>query len=86
MTEIRSDKQTAFLRQWRDYAPMPDPLMTRARAARLLRAWRNARIQGRRQFDLQRTISADGHYRVYRCDHTRYSDPGALWIPRDRSK
>lgn len=83
---MQRDKQTAFLWQWRDYAPLPDPLMTRARAARLLRAWRNARIQGRRQFDLQRTTSADERGRVYRCDHVRYSDPGALWIPRDRSK
>lgn len=82
---MQRDKQTAFLWQWSDYAPLPDPLMTRARAARLLRAWRNARIQGRRQFSLQRTTSADGRYRVYRCNHIRYSDPGALWIPRDRS-
>lgn len=82
---MQHDRQTAFLWQWRDYAPLLDPLMTRARAARLLRAWRNARIQGRRIFDLQRTTSADGHYRVYRCEHVTYGDPGSLWIPRNRS-
>lgn len=71
-----------FLWQWRDYTPQPDPLMTRHRAARLLRAWRNARIQGRRQFDLTVDRGQAG-YRVYRVRHTRFDDPGALWVSAD---
>lgn len=34
-------KETAFFCQWNEYAPQPDRLMTRARAALLLKAWRN---------------------------------------------
>lgn len=71
-----------FLWQWEDYAPQQDPLMTRGRAARLLRAWRNARVQGRRQFDLDADRGQAG-YRVYRVRHTRFDERGALWIPRD---
>lgn len=71
-----------FLWQWNDYAPQPDPFTTRASAARLLRAWRNARIQGRRQFDLAVDRGQTG-YRVYRVRHTRFDERGALWIPLD---
>jgi len=71
-----------FLWQWEDYAPRPDPLMTRCRAARLLRAWRNAKVQGRRQFDLAVDRGQTG-YRVYRVRHTRFGERGALWIPLD---
>lgn len=70
-----------FLRQWEEYAPWPDPSMTRYRAARLLRAWRNAKIQGRRQFDLVADRGQTG-YRVYRVRHTRFDERGALWIPQ----
>lgn len=68
-----------FLWQWEDYAPRPDPLMTRDRAARLLRAWRNAKVQGRRQFDLGADREQAG-YRVYRVRHTRFCERGALWV------
>ena len=74
-----------FLWQWEDYAPQPDTLMTRCRAARLLRAWRNAKIQGRRQFDLVIDRGQAG-YRVYRVQHTRFDERGALWIPLDPTR
>lgn len=32
---------TLFTAQWNNYPPQPDPTMTRKRAARLLKAWRN---------------------------------------------
>lgn len=34
-------KNTIFYSQWRQYAPQLDKTMTRERAAKLLRAWRN---------------------------------------------
>ena len=35
---------TEFTAQWNVYAPLPDPYMTRERAAKMIRAWRrNAR-------------------------------------------
>ncbi len=45
-------KDTKFFWQWEEYRPQPDPLMTRQRAARLLRSWRRARTQGRRVFHI----------------------------------
>jgi hypothetical protein len=38
---------------WGDHEPRNDPSMTRNRAALLIRAWRNSRTQGFRNFDLQ---------------------------------
>lgn len=35
-------RRTVFLWQWENHPPQPDALMTRARAARLIRAWRRA--------------------------------------------
>lgn len=34
-------KTNIFFAQWKEYSPQPDKLMTRERAALLLRAWRN---------------------------------------------
>jgi hypothetical protein len=34
-------KETIFYSQWKEYAPILDKTMTRGRAAKLLRAWRN---------------------------------------------
>lgn len=54
---------------WKEYARTFDPQMTRARLARLMRCWRRARTQGRREFNLQR-IGAH----VYRVESVRFND------------
>lgn len=74
------NEEAMFLWQEEDCAPRPDSLMTRCRAARLLRAWRNAKLQGRRQFDLAVDRGQTG-YRVYRVRHTHFDARGALWVP-----
>lgn len=71
-------KSATFLWQWDAHDPQPDNLMTRDRAAKLIRAWRKASIQGRRLFELKRE-RRDG-FRVYRVAHTRFDDNGALWL------
>lgn len=69
-------KESKFLWGWRDYNPLPDPAMTRERAAKLLRSWRRSRTQGRRDFLLQRI--GKGHYRVAACGYE--DDPGTMII------
>lgn len=46
-------KNTIFYWGWQSYAPTPDKTMTRERMAKLMRAWRRSKTQGRRNFDFQ---------------------------------
>lgn len=54
--------KTDFFASWRDYDMRADVGMTRERMARLMRAWRNSKTQGWRNFKLDR-IGAH-NYRV----------------------
>ena len=70
-----------FLWQWNDYPPQPDPLMTRGRAAKLIRAWRNGARKprnGRPPFGPIKRSLCDG-FRVYRVE-SKYGERGAIWI------
>lgn len=73
-------KQTEFKWAWGDHEPQRDPSMTRERAANLLRAWRNAKRQGRREFNLARTVR--GGTRFYAVRTLKYinDDAGVLVI------
>lgn len=56
---------TTFQWRWDDRAPWPDPSMTRARAARLLRVWRRqARQPANYKNVTECTRIAPGCYRV----------------------
>jgi len=63
-------KSTKF--QWQQFGrePQDDPLMTRCRAARMIRAWRNSKTQGRRNFTLNCSRMADR--RVYNVSTVGY--------------
>lgn len=66
-------KETTFKWAWGDHEAMPDRSMTRERAARLLRAWRRASRQGKREFDLK-CMRRDG-VRFYLVNTTQYREP-----------
>lgn len=65
---------TAFTWGWMNYPRVADPSMSRERMARLMRAWRRARIQGYREFSLACIDRRPGR-RTYRVEHTRFGDP-----------
>lgn len=69
---------TIFSWAWEHYGAQPDALMTRQRAARLLRAWRRARIQGRRVFALGRSTTA--RTRIYAIEHVPTGERATLII------
>lgn len=69
-------KKSQFLWGWKDYEPQPDLIMTRERAAKLLRAWRRSRTQGVRDFSLQRL--GKGHYRIAARGYE--DEPGTMVI------
>jgi hypothetical protein len=73
-------KSVAFQWAWGDHEPCPDHSMTRERAARLIRAWRNAKTQGRREFTLR--VYRRGLARCYAVRTTKYinDDEGVLVI------
>jgi hypothetical protein len=64
-----SKMKTSFLWSWNDRAPWPDENMTRARAARLLRAWRatSRRPSSMGFFVRHLERRAPGVYRVTDC-------------------
>lgn len=70
-----------FFSQWELTRPWPDALMTRERAARLLRAWRRARVQGKRVFNL-RCVRVD-HTRAYLVQHVASGECAGLYIHSD---
>lgn len=72
--------KTFFYWQWELTRPWPDPSMTRERAARLLRAWRRARVQGTRLFNL-RCVRVE-HTRAYLVQHVPSGECGGLYIHR----
>lgn len=57
---------TVFHWGWNDYPPQVDPDMTRARAARLLRAWRATSRKPRASGFVMRSLAriGPGRYRV----------------------
>jgi hypothetical protein len=66
-------QNASFLWGWNGYQPQPDFLMTRARLARLLRAWRRGERQPRNGgplFKLERIRMLEG--RAYRVTALRY--------------
>lgn len=68
-------KETKFMWGWKDYAPQPDPHMTRERAARLLRAWRRSATQGRKNFYLKRIGKG-----IYQVSCRTYPDTSTMII------
>lgn len=74
-------KQNTFKWAWGDHEATTDPLMTRARAAVLLRAWRRSKTQGRRNLSLQCVRRPDAKF--YCVSTTQYvnNDAGILVIP-----
>lgn len=58
--------------------PQPDSMMTRERAAKLLRAWRRATTQGARLFNLK-CLRNDGT-RAYLVQHVPTGERGGLYI------
>jgi hypothetical protein len=83
-SEHGTDHQTpmeqgiCFYWQWESTRPQPDPLMTRERASKLLRAWRRATSQGRRVFDL-RCVRQRGT-RAYLVQHQPSGERAGLYI------
>lgn len=75
-------KQTTFKWAWGDHEAQIDKSMTRSRAAKLIKAWRNARTQGRREFDLKVIRRSD--CRCYCVTTLKYinDDAGVLVICR----
>lgn len=73
-------KATKFLWAWGDCEAQPDKSMTRERAAKLLRAWRNAKRQGRREFSLSVTRNAFGRWYSVRTTQYINNDAGILVI------
>lgn len=73
-------KQNSFKWAWGDHEPQKDPSITRERATKLLRAWRNSKTQGLRNFDL-RLVRAHG-LKFYLVKTTKYinDDAGVLVI------
>lgn len=71
-------KVTCFLWAWNNYAPQPDPTMTRERAARLLRAWRRTSRTRTSMGTTLRTLKrvSEGVYRV-----TEGSESGTMYVP-----
>jgi len=70
-----------FLWAWGAHKPAEDSSMTPARAARLLRAWRNqmrTRVNGRPYFTVVRLLHMDG-WREYRVT-ARCGEQGSLWV------
>lgn len=67
-----------FYWQWEQWRPQPDPLMTRQRAARLLRSWRRARTQGRRVFGLTRVRLEKT--RAYLVEHLATGERAGLYM------
>lgn len=72
-----------FYWQWELTRPQPDPLMTRERAARLLRAWRRAKVQGKRVFSL-RCVRVR-QTRAYLVQHVATGESAGLYIHSDQS-
>lgn len=74
------DSQHAqFLWGWNDYPPQPDPLMTRDRAARLLRSWRRLLRQPANHRPLRAlTVVRPGTYRV----ESAYGEVATMVVPR----
>jgi hypothetical protein len=62
---------TKFYWGWKDYAKLPDTSMTRARMAKLMRAWRNASTQGKREF-MFKLVSRENGKRDYFVSTTKY--------------
>ena len=64
-------KSTVFMWAWNDYAPQSDTQMTRARAARLLRAWRRTSRRPNSMGRMERTLEriAPHTYRVVQCGY-----------------
>lgn len=71
-------KPAQFLWHWEDYAPLPDKLMTRARAAHLLRAWRRAKTQGQREYSVRRICHPAR--REYLCTHIPSGERGGFSV------
>lgn len=70
---------TVFTWGWKDYPRQPDTLMSRARMARLMRCWRKAKTQGRREFNLQ-CLSRKNGCRVYAIHSNSYDDAATFEI------
>ena len=81
-------RETAFYWGWRSYAPQPDPLMTRTRMARLMRAWRRATLQGRRLVDFRLTRRTPGRreYSVCSTDYPGEEHTVVIVTLRDESR
>lgn len=75
------NKQTAFEWGWNGYTPQPDPLMTRARMARMMRAWRRAAIQGEKIVEFKLIVRAPGH-REYSVCSTQYNNEAHTVVVR----
>lgn len=63
--------KTTFLWGWNHYQPQVDKTMDRPRMARLMRAWRRAKTQGKREFDF-RLVKRENGNRQYTVSTTRY--------------
>lgn len=77
--------KTEFFWQWSDKNPAPDILMTRARAAKLLRAWRRRSgtwggYPAYSAHKLTLTRKGVGVYRIENC----YGESGALIVRAER--
>lgn len=72
-------KNTSFLWGWQTYAPTLDATMTRERMARLMRAWRRSKTQGRRNFVFACVVREPGK-RVYRVSASGYRSEDAATV------
>lgn len=72
-------KTQNFLWAWQNHEPIVDKTMTRERLAKLMRAWRRSKTQGRRNFDF-RLIYRDAEKRVYRVSTVDYYNNDAAFV------
>lgn len=73
-------KHTEFKWAWGDHEAQTDKSMTRKRAANLIRAWRNCKTQGTRDFDLVRTVREQTRFYSVKTRKYINDDAGILVI------
>lgn len=74
------EKETRFNWGWQDYPLQPDPMMTRKRAAVLLRAWRRVSRQPANHKPIDSIYRVAPH--IYRVESSYYAQSSTLQIVR----
>lgn len=78
---LEQEKTTAFFWSWGDERPSPDPVMTRKRAARMLRAWRRMARQPGEFGTVEMAFERMG-MGIYRCTNLGWGGYGTMFVCR----